>query len=310
MSAVLQPGVYPATKNQEVERIVVLGAGGQVGRALTTELGSSAVPLTRADLDLNDVAGAVQKLEEVEPSALINAAAYTNVDKAESETDVAFRINGDAAGFLARWCRQKQVPFLHFSTDYVFSGAGDRPWTEDDAVSPLNAYGRSKLDGERKIAASGGQWLVLRTSWVYDDSGRNFLTTMLRLGAERESLAVVNDQWGAPTYAAHLAKAALAVLSAATAQDYFPSGIYHVCNAGQTTWYEFASAIFDRARSEGRSLKLRTLIPVSSAEYPTVAHRPTNSRLNMDRLRMNMGICMESWQAGLMECMAAVSHGA
>jgi dTDP-4-dehydrorhamnose reductase len=310
MNNFLQLHAYPAADKQEAERVVVLGASGQLGRALTKALGSTAAPLTRADLDLTNMPGAALKLEKLRPAVLINAAAYTNVDQAESETEVAFQINGDAPGFLARWCRQRQVPFLHFSTDYVFSGVGDRPWTEYDPVSPLNAYGRSKLEGERQVMAAGGQWLILRTSWVYDDRGRNFLTTMLRLGAERNALAVVNDQWGAPTYAAHLAKAALAALRVATAQVSFPAGIYHMCNAGQTTWYEFASAIFDRARSEGRSLKLQTLTPVSSSEYPTPASRPNNSRLNTDRLRMTMGISMEPWQAGLLECMAAISYGA
>jgi dTDP-4-dehydrorhamnose reductase len=283
--------------------IAVLGAGGQLGRALTAQLGARCVPLTRADLDITDPEATAAALERIGPSVLINAAAYTAVDKAETEVEEAFRSNGEAPGALARWCVQRDIPFVHYSTDYVFSGEGERAWTESDPVSPINAYGRSKLEGERQVGAAGGRWLILRTSWVYDATARNFLTTMLRLGEEREALSVVDDQWGAPTYAGDLATATLSILDRAQGETRFSSGVYHACNGGETTWYRFASAIFELAKSTGHPLRLRALSPISTSEYPSPARRPLNSRLNMEKLTKTFAVALPDWRAGLAACM-------
>jgi dTDP-4-dehydrorhamnose reductase len=286
--------------------IAVLGAGGQVGRALAEVLGVAGIALTRAQLDLLDRAGALQTLERIQPAAVINAAAYTAVDRAETEEVLAFRVNGEAPGYLARWCRDRDIPFVHFSTDYVFSGEGARPWTEADPPAPVSVYGRSKLEGERQIAAAGGRWLIVRTSWVYDEQGGNFLTTILRLAAERETISVVNDQRGAPTYAPQLAGAVVTAFSEARNRPAFPSGIYHLCHAGETTWYEFACAIVAAARTAGRRLALRSVVPVTSAEYAAPARRPLNSRLSTAKAAGLLGVALPAWQSGLAECMQRI----
>jgi dTDP-4-dehydrorhamnose reductase len=283
--------------------IIVLGASGQVGRALVALLKEHGIGLARSEIDLGDLDGLTGRLDHFEASAVINAAAYTQVDQAETEEPLAMRINGEAPGVVARWCAHRRLPFVHFSTDYVFPGTGGRPWTEEDPVSPINTYGRSKLKGEQQVAAAGGRWLIFRTSWVYDASGKNFLTTMLRLAKEREALSVVNDQHGAPTYAAQLAETTLVALERAQALPGFPSGIYHLCNSGETTWHGFAEAIFDAARNKGVALKVKSLKAVPTSEYPTPAKRPANTRLNTDKARRILGVSMPDWRLGLATCM-------
>ncbi len=283
--------------------IVVTGASGQVGRALLELLGSRGLGLTRAELDLSDPDGLERRLEGLMPSALLNPAAYTQVDLAESEPEVARRVNAAAPGVLARWCAARDIPLVHFSTDYVFPGDGERPWRETDAPGPLNVYGRTKLEGERQVAEAGGRALVLRTSWVYDAAGKNFLTTMLRLGREREVLRVVADQHGAPTYAPHLAAAALEALENALARPEFPSGVYHLCGRGAATWHSFAEAIFAGARARGVPLRVREVEPIPTASYPTPARRPFNSRLDTSRARALLGVELPEWAAGLAACL-------
>jgi dTDP-4-dehydrorhamnose reductase len=287
-------------------RIAILGAGGQLGRALTRTLAGRAVPLTRAEADLTHLDEAIASIDRLQPDCVINAAAYTNVDAAETETQLAFQVNGVAPGRLAGWCAGKGLPFLHMSTDYVFSGAGNAPWKESDDPDPINAYGRSKLEGERRVIASGGRWLIFRTSWVYDDRGRNFLTTILRLARERESLSIVDDQWGAPTYAADLAAGVAAAMDRASADPVLPSGIYHMCNTGVITWYEFAEAIVDAARAKGESLKVQSIAPIPSSNYPTVAKRPLNSRLCTSELERSFGIRLPDWASGMRDCLASL----
>lgn len=291
------------SSQRTLSRIAVLGAAGQLGRALTQALAERGIPLLRADLDLTDPQAEAAVLDRLSPCAVINAAAYTAVDAAEAQPELAFQINGQAPGRLAQWCRQRAIPFVHFSTDYVFPGSGLRPWTEEDPVSPINVYGRSKLEGERQVRAAGGEWLIFRTSWVYDSTGRNFLTTMLRLAGERETLSIVDDQWGAPTYAPHLAQATLAALDQAWSRPVFPGGIYHVCNGGETTWRRFAHAIFELAGSRDSSLRLRSVLPVTTSEYPSPARRPLNSRLNTEKVRKTFGVALPSWETGLRDCM-------
>lgn len=289
-------------------RIAVTGANGQVGRALVALLGSRALPLTRAEADLSQPDTLAQVLDALQPDAVINAAAYTAVDKAESEPDAAFAINADAPAALARWCAAHDVPFVHYSTDYVFSGEGDAPWTEDAPVQPRNTYGSSKLAGEKAVVADGGKHLIFRSSWVYDAQGQNFLNTMLRLGAERESLSVVADQHGAPCYAPHLAAYTLQALEKAAEMFTFPSGIYHMANRGETTWHGFATAIFAAARAQGAKLAIKTVEPIPSSAYPTPAKRPHNSRLDCSKLEQVFGLALPDWEQGLAQALEQKIH--
>lgn len=292
--------------------ILILGKDGQLGRALEKALGGRAVAFGRDEADLRD-ADFVSRLEapafKYPLQAVINAAAYTQVDRAESEDkSEAFRVNAEAPGELAAWCAAKNLPLVHYSTDYVFDGSGDRPWRETDAPRPINAYGESKLAGERAVAAAGGRHLIFRTSWVYDARGENFFTTMLRLFGEKESLKIVSDQFGAPTYAPHLAAATQAALGKAFALPEFPSGIYHLCGAGETSWHGFAQAIFALATSADSGEKswvtCQRIDPIPSSGYPLPARRPLNSRLDCARARDRLGVSLPHWQAGLKECFA------
>jgi dTDP-4-dehydrorhamnose reductase len=283
----------------ELSPVVVLGATGQLGRALVATLGDRAVALSRARADLTRMAGTLELLDDIAPAAVINAAAYTRVDDAETEETLANRINGEAPASLARYCATRKIPFVHFSTDYVFSGAGDQPWLETDTVAPINAYGRGKLLGERGVAAAGGDSLIFRTSWVYDGVGRNFLTTMLRLGCDQATLDVIDDQVGAPTYAPSLADA----VARAIVRPSFPPGIYHLCAVGTCSWFEFAETIFASARSRGAALAVESLRRVASADYPTAAPRPLNSRLRTAKAQTAFGIALPHWRDDLEVCL-------
>jgi dTDP-4-dehydrorhamnose reductase len=286
--------------------IIVLGAKGQVGNDLVELLSLKNVEVrgfSREEADLTHIDDLVAKLTVLKPTAVINAAAYTAVDLAEKEPDKAFQINGVAPGALARWCASRDIPFVHYSTDYVFSGIGDRPWTETDPTGPLSVYGQSKLAGEEAILAAGGKSLILRTSWVYSAYGKNFLNTMLRLAAEKDELRIVNDQVGAPTLSVHLAQATLDILEKSKTMDHFPAGIFHVCNLGETTWYEFAREIFTLARSLGNELRVQKITPIRTDEYPTPAKRPLNSRLSSLRLLDTFAIELPEWRVALKECM-------
>ena len=283
----------------ELSPVVVLGATGQLGRALVAALGDRAVALNRARADLTRMAGTLELLDDIAPATVINAAAYTRVDDAEKEEPMANQINGVAPASLARYCATRKIPFVHFSTDYVFSGAGDQPWLETDTVAPINAYGRSKLLGERGVTAAGGDSLIFRTSWVYDGVGRNFLTTMLRLGRDHATLDVIDDQVGAPTYAPSLAGA----VARAIEHPSFSPGIYHLCGAGACSWFEFAQTIFASARVRGAALAVRSVKPVVSADYPTAAPRPLNSRLRTAKAQIAFGIALPHWRDDLEVCL-------
>ena len=280
--------------------VAVLGAGGQVG--------TNGVGLGRLEGDLTRITAVLDALDRINPSALINAAAYTKVDLAEVEKGAAWQINAEAPGRLAQWAHSKDIPFIHYSTDYVFSDDKDpkneaRPWTEADATAPINVYGMSKREGEVRVAAQGGNFLIFRTSWVYDASGKNFLNTMLRLGAEKESISVVADQFGAPTYAKDLADATLKALTTALAAQAFPAGIYHLTNKGATSWHGFAKAILDGARAQGFPLKVGDIKPIPSSAYPTPAPRPKNSRLSNEKFRTTFGFELRTWDDALIECL-------
>jgi dTDP-4-dehydrorhamnose reductase len=281
-------------------KFLILGKSGQVGRALCALLGEKALAPGREQVDLGH-SDFIAQLDAFAGnhsiSAVINAAAYTQVDLAEGAgREDAFTINEKAVAALAAWCNMHELPLVHYSTDYVFGGNGTVPHRETDTPSPLNIYGKSKLAGERAIAAAGGRYLILRTSWVYDAWGRNFFTTIRRLLRERETLSIVADQIGAPTYAPHLAEATLGILE----KDFVP-GIYHVCNSGETSWYGFAQTIAELS-PEPKLCKEIHAIP--SNAYPTPAPRPLNSRLDCGLARETFGVTMLDWKTGLSECFA------
>lgn len=289
-------------------RVLVVGGDGQVGVELRRRLAASAevVATTRSGrfadggaceaLDLADADAIAPLLRRLRPDHVVNAAAYTAVDRAESEPERAQAVNAVAPGRLARACAEAGIGLIHFSTDYVFDGRGQRPYREDDATAPLNVYGRSKLDGERAVAASGARHLILRTAWVYAaDHGLNFLRTMLRVGAEREELRVVADQRGSPTPTWLLADAVARVLERGIAG----SGVRHLTAAGETSWHGFAEAIFAEALARGLLARAPRVTAIATADYPTPARRPAYSVLDTQRLRSEYALDLPDWREGL-----------
>lgn len=262
-------------------KILLTGVSGQIGWELARSLQplGDVLGFDRNRADLSEPSRLRSLVEAVSPHVVVNAAAYTAVDRAEREVDVATTINGVAPGVLAEASQRAGALFVHYSTDYVFDGSGALPRRENAPVAPINAYGRSKLAGERAITAAGGDWLVLRTSWIYAARGQNFVRTMLSLGAARESLRVIGDQIGAPTSARLVADATAQIVQRALderQQGRFQSEVLHLCAAGETSWHGFAEAIFDdwRARMGDASLTLRELVEIPSREYPAPAARP------------------------------------
>jgi dTDP-4-dehydrorhamnose reductase len=289
-------------------RTWVIGRTGQIGRALCAQLGERAVALGSDHLDLSNPGGLPAALDQLAarlaaPEAVINAAAYTRVDDAETDEAAALQVNGVAPGALARWCAARDVPLVHYSSDYVYPGTGDMPWRESDVTRPLNAYGRGKLQGDSLIEASGAPYLILRTSWVYDGRGKNFFNTMMRLCRERDTVRVVADQVGAPTYAPHAAATTLSVLARARGAAAFPSGVYHLVNGGQVSWHGFAEAIVEEAVRGGVDLRASRIEPIPTAQFPTPAARPLNSRLDSAKLERVFGERLPDWRTGLTACM-------
>jgi dTDP-4-dehydrorhamnose reductase len=289
-------------------RIVLLGTTGQVGWELARSLQplGEVRMLGRREADFTDPARLADSVASEAPTIIVNAAAYTAVDQAEKDASLAMRVNGESPGALARAARESGALLIHYSTDYVFAGNGTSAWQTTDAVDPQNVYGQSKLAGEHAISQVGGDWLVFRTSWVYAARGKNFVRTMLKLGAERETLRVVADQVGAPTSARLIADAtaqALAVALAERRNGQFTSEIHHLCAAGHTSWHGFAQRLFDRWRvlAPHSPLALRTLEAIPSTDYPTPARRPLNSRLDCTRFEDRFGLALPAWEQGL-EC--------
>jgi dTDP-4-dehydrorhamnose reductase len=286
--------------------ILLLGKSGQVGYDLQRTLASlgKVTAYGREQADLADLKRLREVVRKEAPRIIVNAAAYTAVDRAESEPDLAYRINAEAPALLAEEARQIGALFVHYSTDYVFDGSKQEPYEEDDTTNPLNVYGRTKLEGEQAIRGAGGDYLVLRTSWVYSTRGRNFLLTMKRLAEEREELRVVNDQVGAPTWSGWIAEATAAILERALRQGQKRRGLYHLTAGGQTTWYDFTRAIVDHlSRQPGAAIKARRIVPINTAEYPTPAARPAYSVLSNRRLQQDFNIVQLSWQEQLAQCM-------
>jgi dTDP-4-dehydrorhamnose reductase len=276
-------------------------------RPLVAALGEVRAP-SESDLDFTDTERLRQAVRGFRPTLIVNAAAYTAVDRAESEPALAQAVNGTAPGVLAEEAAAIGAAIVHYSTDYVFDGSGSRPWTEDDAPRPLNAYGRSKLAGDRAVAASGAAFLILRTSWVYGRGGRNFVATMLRLGAGRAELSVVDDQVGAPTSAAVIASTTARLLGGVsgdpTGRVRERGGLYNLCCAGETSWFGFAREIFRLAATRGAALAVRELRPIATREFETAAVRPLNSRLDCGRLERTLGVSLPDWRDALRDFLA------
>jgi len=288
-------------------RILITGSQGQVGWELVRALAplGEIIAVDHAHLDLADCAALRRTVAEAGPAVVVNAAAYTAVDRAEAEEGLATQINGAAPGVLAAEASRCGAAFIHYSTDYVFDGTKATPYTEADPVAPINAYGRSNLAGERAVAAVGGSYLILRTSWVYAARGHNFPRTILRLAAERDRLTIVDDQIGAPTWARWIAAATAAILAASRGDPagYLGErcGIYHLACGGATSWYGFARALLAGAGGEGR---LAELAPIPTRAYPTPAARPANSRLDCTRLGATFHVCLPPWETGVRLCFA------
>jgi len=285
-------------------RILLFGANGQVGHELRRSLAcrGEVVATTRsgrlddgnacevADFDVPDALPGL--VERIAPSLVVNAAAYTAVDKAESDRAAAFRANAEAPSRIAEMCARLGIPLVHYSTDYVFDGTGTRPYREDDSTSPLGVYGESKLAGEQGIRASGASHMILRTAWVYAPHGKNFLRTMLRLGGERDALGVVADQIGTPTSAGLIADVTAALLPQAGIR----SGIWHLTANGEASWHGFAEAIFAGAMSRGLLPRAPQVNAIATADYPTPARRPAYSRLDTSRLQAEFGVALPDWR--------------
>ncbi len=272
--------------------ILVFGKTGQVAQELAAHAGVTCVGRDQADL--SDPVACAALIRAQAPTAVINAAAYTAVDKAEEEEELATQINGDAPAAMAAACAALDIPFVHISTDYVFSGSGETPWETDDPVAPPNAYGRSKLRGEEGVRAGGGRYAILRTSWVVSAHGHNFVKTMLRLGAERDKLTIISDQIGAPTCARDIA-AACVQIAQQLGQDGEKSGSYHFQGAPFASWADFARAIFEISGTDC------AVEDIPTTAYPTPAVRPLNSRLNCQTTEDVFGISQPNWQQGLGE---------
>ena len=294
-------------------RILLIGPSGQVGHELRRALVSIGEVTTagrsNADfaLDLSYRSQIENVLREVAAEVVVNAAAYTAVDQAESEPETAFAINAEAPAVMARTTKENRAVLVHFSTDYVFSGEAQSAYTEEDTTEPLGVYGQSKLEGERGIRSYGGRYLILRTSWVYGLRGKNFLRTILRLASEKDSLRIVDDQFGVPNWSRVLAEGTVAVLSALRSdpeREKKMSGVYHLSATGETTWCRFARAIIESVQGE-EGIKATAVEAIESGEYPTAAKRPKRSTLDSGKLAHDFGVSLSDWRECLHRCLAS-----
>ena len=284
--------------------ILVIGSKGQVAtclRKVALQKKIDVVALGRPQVDLSVPESISDVLRDRAPTAVINAAAYTAVDQAEAESKLAFAVNSEGAGHLAEMCREHEIPLIHLSTDYVFDGSKREPYVETDPVNPINVYGRSKLEGELRVAQAQPEHLILRTSWIYSPYGRNFLKSMIRLGSTEPSLRIVDDQIGCPTYAQHLAEVVLQLaMRVATGGAGISWGIYHAAGSGSTSWYGMAQMIFAYAASAG--FPKPELMPIRLADLEMPAQRPLNSRLDCAKLQREANITLPDWQTGVADC--------
>lgn len=287
--------------------IVILGAGGQVGTELQRSFvdAGEVIACDRKAADLSRPEELRSVIAQLQPAVILNAAAYTAVDRAESEPELAMTINGHVPRVLAEEATKLDALLVHYSTDYVFDGSKKSPWIESDSPNPLNVYGRTKLAGEDAIREVDGKYLIFRTSWVYGPHGHNFLRTMLRLGRDRDQLKVVDDQFGAPTSSMAIADATRAIVdNASTAEAAF--GIYHMTCGGETTWRGFAQEIFSQHHQQSGE-NVPQVISIPSSEYPTPATRPANSTLSNEKLQSAFGVFLPDWQSALTAVMTALA---
>jgi len=284
-------------------KILISGQQGQVSRELQARLGDLGQlhVLGRDQLDLAHPERIAERVRAIAPDLIINAAAHTAVDQAESEPELAYAINATAPGIFAEEAARLGVPLIHYSTDYVFDGSKAGRYTEDDATNPLGVYGSSKLAGEQAIAAAGGQHLILRTSWVYSTHGRNFLLTMQRLLQEKPELRVVADQIGAPTWAGTIADSTRQLIERWQAGQAGAWGVYPLTAQGETSWFGFAQAIGEQLKAQGKPCA--NLVPIPSSDYPTPARRPLNSRLDCSRLQREWNVSQPDWHQALIDCL-------
>jgi dTDP-4-dehydrorhamnose reductase len=287
-------------------KILVIGHRGMLAQELLSCFVSADFAVLgrgRPEVDITQATSVRQTLAATQPDILINAAAYTAVDQAETEPDVAFAVNRDGVAHLAKACRDIGIPLLHVSTDYVFDGSASRPYCEDDRTAPLGVYGRSKWEGEEAVRACHPEHVIVRTAWLYGRHGHNFVKTMLRLAREREGLRVVDDQYGCPTWSRDLAKALVTMCQCILQdRDLVPWGTYHLCGAGQTTWCGFAQAIIEEARAY-ELLRVQEIVPIPTTAYPTLAKRPAYSVLDCSKFQGVFGITPRLWRKSLHDCM-------
>jgi dTDP-4-dehydrorhamnose reductase len=281
--------------------ILLIGKNGQVGYELHRSLSciGNVIATDRSDIDLTDNENISTFIHKAKPDIIVNAAAYTAVDKAEIEQDLAYQINATAPKIMAEVALELGIPLIHYSTDYVYNGTGDKAWLETDQTDPVNFYGETKRLGEIGIERSGCNYLIFRTSWVYGARGHNFLNTMLRLAATKDELSIIDDQVGAPTYSRHIADATANIISQSFSDDVFwekHKGIYHLVGEGETSWYGFSEAIFSFHHLDEKKPKLN---PIQTKDYPTPAKRPANSRLNTDKLQQHFNIQLPHWKQSL-----------
>ena len=290
-------------------RILVAGRQGMLAQDLVPSLEASGFEVMGKDLpelDICQMAIIHQVFKEVQPDLLINVAAYTAVDKAESDPDAAFAVNRDGAGWLAEACHSARIPLIHVSTDYVFDGLATCPYKEDDPVGPLGVYGQSKWEGEQAIRNRHREHLIVRSAWLYSRNGTNFVNTMLRLAGEREDLQVVNDQQGCPTWTKDLASALTAMCERIKlGRSIIPWGTYHFCGAGETTWHGFAQATIEEARVF-QKLAVKGIIPIPTEAYPTPARRPRYSVLDCSKIQDSFGLTPPTWRKGLHHCIREI----
>jgi len=290
-------------------RILVTGKTGQVGCALISALtGYDVIGIGREDCNLNDLVKLEKTLKAIQPKLIIHSAAYTQVDQAEKEANLVSLINYDATNVIAYYCQNQNIPLIYYSTDYVFSGNKVSPYLETDAVNPIGIYGQSKEKGEVSVRRYCEQHVILRTSWVYDEQGKNFLNTILKLAQTKEHLNVIDDQFGAPTSSHFIAEITKKILDQIQL-GIFPWGTYHLTNSGSVNWYNFARTIIENAKVLGMTLNLslNNITPVPSDQHLSLVKRPLNSRLNCAKLENILEISMQEWEVALMEIMQKIS---
>lgn len=293
-------------------KILLLGKNGQVGWELNRSLQpvGEVIALDRTSADFSDPEKLRKIIRDISPDVIVNAVAYTAVDKAEEEEDLAQLVNGVSPGVLAEEAARLSALLLHFSTDYVFDGSKEMPYLETDEVNPINIYGKTKLAGEKSIESSGCDYLIFRTSWVYASRGSNFLLTILRLANERDELSIVSDQIGTPTSARLIAEVSQICLRQVISERKaaaFASGIYHLTAKGSASWFEFAEKIIDKSSHKASGFRVKNLNGIPSSGYPTPAERPMNSRLDVVKLEKKFGLCMPHWEKSLGLCVEELS---